>query len=219
MGDTNGSDGRAPRSHPLFARMYARMAADFEARGASEHRTEALAGLAGRVVELGAGTGINFGHYPTTVTEVVAVEPEPYLRSIAAEAAAEVEVPITVVDGHAEHLPLDDASCDAAVASLVLCSVPDQAVALAELRRVVRRGGELRFYEHVRSERPGLARAQRALDVVWPIVGGGCHASRRTLDAIEGAGFEVESVRRFNFRPSLVVAPVAPHVVGRARRP
>jgi ubiquinone/menaquinone biosynthesis C-methylase UbiE len=219
MGETNRSDGRAPRNHPLFARMYARMAADFEAKGAREHRTEALAGLAGRVVELGAGTGINFRHYPTTVTEVVAVEPEPYLRSIATEAAGEAAVPITVVDGHAEHLPLEDASCDAAVASLVLCSVPDQAAALAELRRVIRPGGELRFYEHVRSERPGLARAQRALDVVWPILGGGCHASRPTLDVIEVAGFEVETVRRFSFRPSLVVAPVAPHIVGQARRP
>jgi ubiquinone/menaquinone biosynthesis C-methylase UbiE len=219
MSETNGSEGRAPRNHPLFARMYARMAADFEAKGGKEHRTEALAGLTGRVVEVGAGTGINFQHYPTTVTEVVAVEPEPYLRSIAAGAAAEAVVPVTVVDGHAEDLPLDDASCDAGVASLVLCSVPDQAGALAELRRVIRPGGELRFYEHVRSERPGFARAQRALDVVWPILGGGCHASRPTLDAIEAVGFEVETVRRFSFRPSLVVAPVAPHIVGRARRP
>jgi ubiquinone/menaquinone biosynthesis C-methylase UbiE len=219
MTETNHPDRSRPRSHPLFARMYARMAADFEAKGAREHRTEALAGLTGRVVELGAGTGINFRHYPTTVTEVVAVEPEPYLRAIATDAAVKVEVPVTVMDGHAERLPLDDASCDAGVASLVLCSVPDQAAALAELRRVIRPGGELRFYEHVRSDRPGFARAQQALDIVWPYLGGGCHASRTTLEAIERAGFELESVRSFSFRPSVVVAPVAPHIIGTARRP
>ncbi len=218
MADTTDSTGRAPKSHPRFARMYARMAADFEAKGAAEHRTETLAGLTGRVVEVGAGTGINFRHYPTTVTEIVAVEPEPYLRDLASKAATSASVPVTVVDGHAEHLPLDDASCDAGVAALVLCSVPNQAAALAELRRVIRPGGELRFYEHVRSDRPGFARAQQVLDAVWPVLGGGCHASRTTLDAIQTAGFDVETVRRFSFRPSLIVAPVAPHIIGTARR-
>lgn len=219
MSETSDSNGSAPKHHPRFARMYARMATDFEAKGAAEHRDEALAGLSGRVVEVGAGTGINFSHYPATVTEVVAVEPEPYLRALAIDAATDAPVPVTVLDGHAERLPLEDASCEAGVASLVLCSVPDQAKALAELRRVIRPGGELRVYEHVRSDRSGFARAQRTLDVVWPHVGGGCHASRATLDAIEAAGFEVETVRRFSFRPSLIVAPLAPHIVGIARRP
>jgi ubiquinone/menaquinone biosynthesis C-methylase UbiE len=199
--------------------MYARMAEDFEAKGAAELRDEALAGLSGRVVEVGAGTGINFAHYPAGVTEVAAVEPEPYLRQLATEAAASAKVPVTMVDGDAERLPLDDASCDAGVASLVLCSVPDQATALAELRRVIRPGGELRFFEHVRSDRPGFAMFQRAADVVWPHVGGGCHTSRATLEAIEAAGFDVEHVRNFTFRPSLIVAPVSPHIIGVARRP
>jgi ubiquinone/menaquinone biosynthesis C-methylase UbiE len=205
--------------HPVFARMYARMADEFEAKGAAEHRDEALRGLTGRVVEVGAGTGANFGHYPASVTEVVAVEPEPYLRDIAARAATTAPVPATVVDGVADRLPLDDASCDAGVASLVLCTVPDPAAALAELRRVIRPGGELRFFEHVRAESPGFARFQRIVDVAWPRLGGGCHTSRDTVAAIEGAGFDVETMRRFAFRPSLVVAPVAPHVIGVARRP
>jgi ubiquinone/menaquinone biosynthesis C-methylase UbiE len=205
--------------HPVFARMYARMAKEFEAKGAAEHRYEALRDLRGRVVEVGAGTGANFAHYPATVTEVVAVEPEPYLRDIAAKAATTAPVPVTVLDGVADRLPLDDASCDAGVASLVLCTVADPAAALAELRRVIRPGGELRFFEHVRAQTPGFARFQRVVDVVWPRLGGGCHTSRDTVAAIETAGLEIQTVRRFDFRPSLVVAPVTPHVIGVARRP
>jgi SAM-dependent methyltransferase len=218
MADTDATRARGPKPHPRFARMYARMVDDLDAKGGAELRDETLAGLSCRVVELGAGAGTNFAHYPSGVTEVVAVEPEPYLRGLATDAAAEAAVPVTVVDGHAERLPLDDASCDAGVASLVLCSVPDQAAALAELRRVIRPGGELRFFEHVRSDRPGFALFQRALDVVWPLAGGGCHTSRSTLDAIGAAGFEVDHVRRFAFRPSLVVAPVSPHIIGVAHR-
>jgi SAM-dependent methyltransferase len=209
---------KAPKSHPRFARAYARVAEDFEAKGAAALRDEAFAGLSGRVVEVGAGTGLNFAHYRPGVTEVVAVEPEPYLRQLATAAATTAAVPVTVVDGHAERLPLDDASCDAGVASLVLCSVPDQAAALAELRRVIRPGGELRFFEHVRSDRAGFALFQRAIDVAWPHFAGGCHTSRSTLDAIAAAGFEVEHVRRLAFRPTLTSAPASPHIVGTARR-
>jgi ubiquinone/menaquinone biosynthesis C-methylase UbiE len=205
--------------HPVFARIYARIGKAAEAKGAAEHRDECLAGLTGRVIEVGAGNGLNFGHYPPSVTEVVAVEPEPYLRERAREAAETAPVAITVVDGTADHLPADDATFDAGVASLVLCSVDDQAAALAELRRVIRPGGELRFYEHVISDRPRLARVQRALDAtIWPIVGGGCHASRDTHAAIAAAGFTIERSRSFEFRPAPAI-PTAPHVLGVARRP
>lgn len=135
-----------------------------EAKGAAEHRDELLAGLTGRVIEVGAGNGLNFRHYPTSVTEVVAIEPEPYLRERAQASAKASPVTVTVVDGTADQLPADDASFDAGVASLVLCSVDDQATALGELRRVIRPGGELRFYEHVVSDlllaAAALARAQ-----------------------------------------------------------
>jgi ubiquinone/menaquinone biosynthesis C-methylase UbiE len=98
------------------------------------------AGLTGRVVELGAGNALNFPHYPASVTEVVAVEPEDYLRALAEEAAAAAPITANVVDAVADHLPFADGSFDAAVASLVLYSIPDQARALAELHRVVRPG-------------------------------------------------------------------------------
>jgi len=185
----------------------------------AEHRDELLAGLSGRVIEVGAGTGLNFRHYPPTVTDVLAVEPEPRLRRIATDEAGRASAPIRVVDGLADALAADDASFDAGVASLVLCSVRDQAVALSELHRVIRPGGELRFYEHVRADSPGFARFQRAVDVFWPLFGGGCHASRDTLAAIEQAGFVVKQHRRFPFVPCVVAQPVAPHVLGVAHRP
>lgn len=204
--------------HPIFSRCYARLAPMEEKRGADAHRRELLADLSGRVVEVGAGTGINFAYYPDTVTEVLAVEPEPYLRTIATNAARLAPVPVTVLDGVADQLPLQDESCDAAVVSLVLCSVPDQASALTELHRVIRPGGGLRFYEYVRASTPRIAHVQEVLDVVWPHLGGGCHASRDTLTAIRNAGFEVTQLQEFTFRPSIVTAPVAPHILGRARR-
>lgn len=204
--------------HPIFARVYERVAPQLEARGAAEHRDEMLEGLSGRVVEIGSGPGLNFGHYPPSVTDVVAVEPEPRLRRGSEAAARDAPVAVTVVDGTADRVSAIDEEFDAGVASLVLCSVHDQAAALAELHRVIRSGGELRFYEHVQSSRGGLARAQRAADAVWPWFAGGCHTSRQTERAIGDAGFEIERIRRFDFRPSVVTALVAPHVVGAARR-
>ena len=204
--------------HPVFARLYARLSASTEAKGAAAHREEMLAGLAGKVVEVGAGNGLNFAHYPATVIEVVAVEPEAHLRKLARAAAAAAQVPVTVVDGTADHLPLDDATCDAAVCSLVLCSVGDQAMALAEVRRVLRPGGELRFYEHVIDDNPRVARVQRIVDVVHPYVSGGCHVTRDTEATIVRAGFEISSIRRFRFAPELLTKQAAPKILGTAHR-
>jgi ubiquinone/menaquinone biosynthesis C-methylase UbiE len=184
-------------AHPVFARLYEWLSPSAERRGQDENRKRMLAGLAGRVVEVGAGNGLTFEHYPATVTEVVAVEPEPYLRERARERAAGAPVPVTVVDGHADALPLADGSVDAAVTSLVLCSVPDQATALAEVRRVLKPGGELRFYEHVISRRRGKAAFQRVFTrTVWKRISGGCHMDRDTGAAIEAAGFSVEQLDR-----------------------
>jgi len=123
--------------NPRFARMYARLS-EQESAEQLGHRRETLAGLNGRVVEIGAGNGRNFGFYPPEVREVVAVEPEPYLRALATDAAREASAEVQVVDAVAASLPLADGSFDAAVVSLVLCSVPDQGDALRELLRVLR---------------------------------------------------------------------------------
>jgi SAM-dependent methyltransferase len=156
-----------------------------------------------------------FAHYPGSVAEVVAVEPDDTLRALAERAAAHAPVPVRVVDGDADHLPLPDAVADAVVTSLVLCSVPDQASALAEVLRVLRRGGELRFYEHVRSG--GVAGVlQDAVTPLWRLAAGGCHPNRRTSEAIRAAGLVVETEERFRFRP-VRLGPSSMHVLGRAR--
>jgi ubiquinone/menaquinone biosynthesis C-methylase UbiE len=206
-------------SHPLFARVYARFVQTSEKRGGAEHRRRLLAGLSGRVLELGAGSGANFAHYPASVSEVVAIEPEPYLRERARLAAAGAAPAISVEPGDAGSLSGEAASFDAGVVALVLCSVPDQQRALAELFRVIRPGGELRFYEHVRSHSPFEARIQRAADATfWPHIAGGCHLARDTASAIEQAGFELETCERFAFRPAAYLPP-DPHILGVARRP
>ncbi len=206
-------------SHPIFARVYGRVSRQMEERGGADHRQRLLADLEGQVIEIGAGNGLNFAHYPAQATRVVAVEPEPHLRTLAERNARRAPVEVEVVDGVADALPAEDATFDAAVVSLVLCSVPDQHRALTEVRRVLRPGGELRFFEHVRAATPGLQRVQRVLDAtVWPLVGGGCHAARNTVAAITGAGFDLEDVDAFRFPVTRVALPTSPHVLGVARR-
>jgi SAM-dependent methyltransferase len=200
------------KSHPIFARMYTWLSPREDDAGQDENRRELLAGATGRALELGAGNGLNFRHYPATVDKVVAVEPEPYLRARALEAAAGVDVQVEVIEGADDPLPFEDDSFDVAVVCLVLCSVPEQARALAELRRVLRPGGELRFYEHVVASHPRRARWFRLIDRsgVWGVVAAGCHLSRDTGPAIEAAGFDVERMRRLSFNG-------LPHILGVAR--
>jgi ubiquinone/menaquinone biosynthesis C-methylase UbiE len=199
--------------------MFVRGAEFADERGGEQHRSELLKSLAGRVIDVGAGHGRNFRHYPETVTEVVAVEPEVNLHALALKAADHARVPIRVVSGFAEELPAEDGSFDAGVVSLVLCSVEDQRRVLSELLRVIRPGGELRFYEHVRAPSSSLARFQRVADLLWPRLGAGCHVSRDTKAEIERAGFEIESCREFSFRPMPLLYPASPHILGVARRP
>jgi ubiquinone/menaquinone biosynthesis C-methylase UbiE len=204
-------------ARPRFARMYMRTAPSAEDRGAREHRRRLLEGLSGTVVEIGAGQGLNFPHYPPEVSEVIAIEPEPTLRSEAERVASETNVPIRVLAGVADELPMDDATADAVVASLVLCSVPDQQRALGEARRVLRPGGELRFYEHV------IARCQpkrfllQAIDRtgLWPAIAGGCHPARDTTEAITQAGFDIDEIERFGFAAQRL-EPQIPHILGKA---
>ncbi|MBU3867536.1 class I SAM-dependent methyltransferase [Streptomyces sp. 4503] len=207
--------------HPLFARCYARMSplAD-ERAGIGELRGELLAGLSGRVIEIGAGNGLNFPHYPEAVCEVVAIEPERHLRRLATRAGLRAGVPVDVVPGVAEALPVKSEAFDAAVACLVLCSVRDVRRALTELLRVLRPGGELRFLEHGRAEGRVLATAQRALDrTVWPLMFGGCHTAREVRSEIAAAGFEPIGHRRLRIPERGPTLPTSPCVLGAARRP
>jgi SAM-dependent methyltransferase len=204
--------------HPIFARAFDRISPLME-REVGPFRDELLAGLSGRVVEVGAGNGANFAHYPPTVHEVIAVEPEPYLRARAAERAVGASVPVRLYDGVADDLPLEEKSVDAAVTSLVLCTVPELGRATLELRRVLKPGGQLRFLEHVRAANPRKARLQRSLDRprLWPRLAGGCHCGRDTVAALETAGLRIEQIRSFDLGP--VWLHTNPHVLGLARAP
>ena len=187
---------------------------------ARELRPRVLAGLRGHVLELGCGDGRAFELYRPDLERVLAVEPDPIARGIAAGRARDAAVPIEVVDGDATALPAEDATFDAAVLVWVLCSVPDPAAALRELRRVLKRGGELRFYEHVRSPHALFRGLQRAADrLFWTQALGGCETTRDTAAAIAAAGFELAELERGFHSSSLLTITSAPYVLGTARSP
>ncbi|MET8945180.1 class I SAM-dependent methyltransferase [Streptomyces sp. NPDC004542] len=217
----SGKVARGPVHHPLFARCYARASTCAESRlGLAGVRERMLAGLSGRVIEIGAGNGLNFAHYPGAVAEVVAIEPERLLRQPAVRAALRAEVPVDVVPGAAEALPVKSEAFDAVVLSLVLCSVRDVPRALGEVRRVLRPGGEVRFFEHGRGGGRTMALAQRALDgTVWPALSGGCHLSREPVAALRAAGFELGPYRELLMPEKGPRLPLSYCVLGTAWRP
>jgi SAM-dependent methyltransferase len=206
--------------NPFFARLWSFLS-NHETEEIQRLRTENLAGLSGRVLEVGAGTGTNFAYYPATVTEVVAVEPERRLAPQAREAAKKAPVPVTVSTGTVEKFLSDGDSqpFDAVVCSLVLCSIDDPNTVLRQLHSLVRPGGELRFLEHVGST--GVrGRLQKVADAtVWPRLMGNCHTHRDTEASIADAGFAVQHARRVPAMPAWFPTPVAEYTIGRAVRP
>lgn len=209
---TTTSDGTQDLRHPFFARLYHHVLQREPSERDVRCRQRLLAGIAGTVVEVGPGNGPNFAHYPPTVERVVAVEPESFLRGKATEAASRAPVPIDVTAGDADHLPLADGEADAVV--LALCSVPDQMSALAEARRVLRPGGELRVYEHVVAEHPVARTAQRAAQATfWPRAFGNCHPARDTLAALGAAGLDTTAITRFVMQTKPMEPPM-PFILG-----
>jgi ubiquinone/menaquinone biosynthesis C-methylase UbiE len=171
------------------------------------------------VIEVGCGDGRAFDHYPRGVDRVLAVEPDPTARAAAAERARDAAVPIELVEGVAEALPAADGSFDAAVVVWVLCSVADPPAAVRELRRVLVPGGELRFYEHVRSEHAVFRGVQRAVDALfWTRALGGCRTTRDTVAELRAAGFRIDTLERGFHSSSLLTITSAPYVFGVARR-
>lgn len=212
---------RDPVHHPVFARYYARASVAAETRlGMAKVRGRLLDGLSGRVIEVGPGNGLNFAHYPGAVSEIVAIEPERALRALAVEAALRAGVPVDVAPGVAEALPVKSEAFDAAVLSLVLCSVRDVTRALAEVRRVLRPGGEVRFFEHGRGGGRVMRLTQRALDrTVWPPLAGGCHVSRDPVGALREAGFDLGPYRRMMLPEKGPALPQSYCFIGTAWRP
>ena len=204
---------------PLFARLWPAIVRR-EPKALHRLRVENLAGLAGAVLEVGAGTGTNFPLYPSTVRRVVAVEPEPSLRALAEQAAADAPIPVDVRGGAFEDLSsLASEQFDAVVASLVLCSVPEAEHALAQAFSVLRPGGELRFVEHV-AVAGAMGTLQRAADATfWPKLFGNCHTHRDTVAAIRRAGFAVGGSRIVRVTPAWLPNPAGSMAVGRAVKP
>ncbi len=183
----------------LFARWYDRAMVKTEAAGLATRRAELLAHARGRVLELGAGTGLNVAHYPPGVEELVLTEPEEPMRRRLHERRASLGADATVVAAPAERLPFADASFDTVVATLTLCTVGDLAAALTEVRRVLVPGGRLLFIEHVRSGDRRVARRQDLFHPLWLRFAHGCHCNRATLAAIE-AELAVEEVEHGRMR-------------------
>ncbi|MEX2563036.1 MAG: class I SAM-dependent methyltransferase [Nitriliruptoraceae bacterium] len=209
---------------PVFARMFAGFVPLLDRAGLARHRRSLLAGLAGDVLEIGAGTGASFAHYPPTVRRVYAVEPEPHLRRRADKCAKDIRQQggpsIEVLADEAEAVSLSPDSVDAAVSMLVLCSVRDLEGAVAELFRVVRPGGEVRLFEHVRASSRVLRRVQAGFDAtIWPRLAGGCHTSRDPVKALMTAGFVIEGCDERRFPDIALSLPTTPHVVVLARKP
>lgn len=203
--------------NPFFARLWTVMSGH-EPEALKRLRRENLAGLTGRVLEVGAGTGTNFEFYPDTVTEVVAVEPERRLAERAEQVAASAQVPVTVSTDPVERFVAGE-PFDAVVCSLVLCSVEHPDGVLRQLHSMLRPGGELRYLEHVASSGAARARMQKLADAtVWPRLLGNCHTHRHTEQAIVDAGFRVVGARREWSMPSWVPSPVAEFAIGRAVR-
>lgn len=184
-------------------------------------RREAVGDLAGRVVEIGAGTGANLAHYPAEVVELVLTEPDPGMRRMLEDKIADARREdhgraVRVSASPAEALDVDDASCDAVVATLVLCTVSDPERALSEIARVLRPGGTFRFVEHVGAHTPGWARVQRWVEPGWRRVAGDCHLTRDTVGAITRAGFALDAIAEAS--PRGMPPFLSPFVRGRARR-
>jgi protein-L-isoaspartate O-methyltransferase len=203
--------------NPFFARVWTFLSRH-ETEALKRLRRENLAGLSGRVLEVGAGTGTNFELYPGTVAEVVTVEPEQRLAVLAQKAAKTASVPVTVSTDTVEQFTAGE-PFDAVVCSLVLCSVEEPDSVLRQLLSVLRPGGELRYLEHVASSGP-RARLQKFADAtLWPRLLGNCHTHRHTEESIVDAGFQVSGARREWTMPAWVPLPVAEFAIGRAIKP
>ncbi len=174
-------------------------------REVSRLRARVTAGLTGEVLEIGFGTGLNVPHYPPGLDRVRAVDPATVGRRMAAKRVAASPVLIEYIGLDAETLPLDDGSVDGVLSTWTLCTIPDVHGALAEIRRVLRPGGALRFIEHGRSPDARVARRQDQFDPLQGRLFGGCHLNRPIDDLVAGAGFELTELKTYYLRGSRTI--------------
>jgi len=208
-----------PEGHPWFAAVYDRMMAAAERTFMVGERQAVVGGARGRVLEIGCGTGASFPYYDAAATERWATEPDPFMLARATQRAAELGCAIDIRQAAAECLPFADGFFDTVISTLVLCTVADPDRALAEVRRVLRPGGELRFYEHVRSGSSLAALGQDVVTPLWRWLAAGCHPNRDIVGAVRGAGFVIETLEPK--APVPLIPPfcvVRPQVRGIARK-
>jgi ubiquinone/menaquinone biosynthesis C-methylase UbiE len=198
-----------------FASLFDSLAAREDARGAAALRELLVADVEGDVLEIGTGTGRCLPYY-RRARAVVAIEPDAAMRQRAVRRAADVVVPTSVVPGDAMELAFPAASFDTVVAAWVLCTVPDLVQVLAEVRRVLRPDGTLRFVEHVRSTDRRLASWQERLAGPWRFIGRGCRCNQETATVLRDCGFTLDPVATFDFEPSSP-AIVRPTILGVGR--
>ncbi|WP_330583161.1 class I SAM-dependent methyltransferase [Sporosarcina cascadiensis] len=159
-------------------------------------RTELVRSARGNVLEIGSGTGVNFPFY-RHAEKVTAVEPNPLMTKRAVKRMKNTSVPVELYETTAESLPFADNTFDTVIATLVFCTIPDPAKALAEIRRVSKPGAEILFFEHVQMKQPVLRKAQDFLNPLWKRVCDGCNLNRNTLLLIQQSGIEVKSIESF----------------------
>jgi ubiquinone/menaquinone biosynthesis C-methylase UbiE len=178
----------------LFASFYDRALKASEEHGLGDMRRALLSEARGRVVEIGAGTGVNLHLYGAGIEDLTLVEPDPHMGAKLRDRLTGHSGPARLVTAPAEALPFPDDTFDTAVATLVLCTVPDPVAAISELARVLKPGGRLLFIEHVRAADPGTARWQDRLEKPWRFMADGCHCNRDTEANLRASSFTVESL-------------------------
>ncbi|MCP5179123.1 MAG: class I SAM-dependent methyltransferase [Pseudomonadales bacterium] len=182
----------------------------------TELRSRYVPRARGKVLEIGIGSGLNLPHYGDAVTSITGVDPSAELNVMARARAAALNKPVDVIGVSGEALPADDASYDSIVCTWTLCSIPNPYRAVAEMRRVLKPGGELLFVEHGRADDPGIVKWQHRVEPLWKIIGGGCHLTRRADELLADAGFDVTE-RTTGYVPGPKIAAFMIHGVALAR--
>lgn len=188
-----------------FATWYDPVMLPFEYLFTRRIRKQLTAKAKGEVLEIGAGTGLNFSHYPAHIQHITALEPNEWLQKKASERAIHAHLPIDILQGKGEHLPFENDTFDTVVLTLVFCTIDDPITALKEIERVLKPGGKLLLFEHVRLQSPFLGWLQDKITPAWQRIADGCRLNRDTLHLIKARSFDIITIKSIMFGLFIVV--------------